>query len=205
MKKKLSTFFSLFCFFTLLLGIGVSTVTPVLPCSIYGKVLRLHVLANSDSQEDQDIKLLVRDGLLCVTQELFYGCTGVDEALRIAGENTELLEKAAIRVLRQNKSKDGVRVVVGKERYPERTYGGFTFPKGEYLSLRVLIGEGKGRNWWCVLFPPLCNAGVENPQEVLISHGMDKEDVEKLKTENDKYSIEIFGCRVKLKILELFK
>lgn len=204
MKKNFSTYFALFCFLCLVLCLGTETVFSHSPATVYSKVLRLHVLANSDSKEDQQLKLKVRDELLVVTQELFSDCKNVKEALKIAGENKDLLENAANRVLLENKSEYKAKIVVGKEYYPEKSYGSFTFPRGEYLSVRVLIGSGKGQNWWCVLFPPLCGVGIEDEGKVMVSHGISQSEVERLEKENEHGSVEVFGCRVKLKILELF-
>lgn len=204
MKKYFSTFFAAFCFAALLLCIGTSNVSGVGSANLYGKVLRLHVLANSDSGEDQLLKYKVRDGLLECTKELFCECGSVNEALDVAKENRHILEKRASDVLLQNGCTKRAEIVIGKEKYPEKKYGSLTFPEGEYLSVRVLIGDGEGKNWWCVLFPPLCNAGIEDGAQVLSCYGIDEKEIEKLEKENDERGIELFGCRIKLKILEIF-
>lgn len=204
MKRYFSTFFAFFCFACLVLCIGSDAMLCTVPDTVYGKVLRLHVLANSDSEQDQELKLKVRDGMLEVTKVLFYDCINVEQALGVAKENASLLEDTAKRVIEENGSSDNVKIVIGKENYPEKTYEGYTFPEGEYLSVRVLIGNGTGQNWWCVLFPPLCNAGIEEAAEVLESRGLSKEEIDRLKKKNEKGGIEIFGCRVKLKIMDLF-
>ncbi len=203
MKKNFSTLFALFCFFVLFALIGVSAKEGVSSASICSQVLRLHVIANSDSKEDQDMKYKVRDGILDVTYKLFSDCRSVDEAVRIAGKNKRLLENAAKSVLEQNGSDREAVVLVGKELYPEKTYGDLKFPEGEYLSVRVIIGDGKGKNWWCVLFPPLCNVGVVEQDSVLSSYGINKEEIEKLK---DKHTggIILSDCRITLKIFDLF-
>lgn len=203
MKKNVSTLFALFCFFILFALLGISAKEGVSSASICSDVLRLHVIANSDSKPDQDMKYKVRDGILAVTHELFSECMNVSEAVRIADVNKDLLKDAAKQVLEQNGSDREVSVLVGKENYPEKTYGSLTFPKGEYLSVRVIIGDGKGKNWWCVLFPPLCNVGVVEQDRVLSSYGINKEEVEKLK---DKHNggITLSGCRITFKIFDLF-
>ena len=205
MKKTISTLFALFCLCTVVFATGISSFSYSSASTIYGKVVRLHVLANSDSARDQDIKYLVRDELLKVTNILFKDCKNVSEALGTARKEKALLADTAERVLLQNGCKETVSVVIGKEQYPEKKYASLTFPEGEYLSVRVLIGEGEGKNWWCVLFPPLCNAGVEETGKVMESCGIDKEEIAKLERENDDGAVEIFGCKVKLKILEWFR
>lgn len=204
LKKNISTIFAYICFGILLACVGTDAVSGVTHASLYGKVLRLHVLADSDSEEDQRLKLLVRDGLLPVTETLFYDCSDASEALGVAENNKEVLERTAQRVLCDNGCGKDVTVVTGIEKYPEKTYGKLTFPKGEYLSVRVMIGSGKGQNWWCVLFPPLCNAGIEEGAGILSSYGIDEDEIAKLQNETRKDAVEIFGCRIKLKILDFF-
>lgn len=204
LKKSLSTIFAYVCFVFLIVCICTDAVGGVSHSSLYGKVLRLHVLADSDSAQDQHLKLMVRDGLLSVTEEMFRNCKDAYEALDVADKNKEIFEKTAIKVLGDNGCKKDVKVVTGIEKYPEKAYGSLTFPAGEYLSVRVLIGSGKGKNWWCVLFPPLCNAGIEEEARVLSSYGINDKEIEKLKKEIDNNAIEIFGCRIKLKILDFF-
>ena len=124
--------------------------------NIYEDTIRLHILANSDSPEDQELKIRVRDGLL-----LKYG-----ERLRLAGsfEGAESLvrelipeiEKYAESLVGELGKGYPVKAVISKEWYETRDYDGFSLPCGYYTSLRILIGEGRGQNWWCVMYPPLC-------------------------------------------------
>lgn len=123
---------------------------------IYDSVLRLHVLANSDSEEDQALKLKVRDALLETGEGLFDGCESRDEAAQTVEAHRERLTQIARETVRAEGYDYDVSLVLGMEEYPTRSYGSLCFPSGEYLSLRVVIGKGEGENWWCVLFPPLC-------------------------------------------------
>ncbi len=140
--------------------IGLCTILTILPIhsegQIYDSVLRLHVLANSDSEEDQALKLKVRDAILADTAHLFADCKGRDEASAVVKENLPLLQMSAERAVSEAGYSYPVRIELGEEEYPTKNYESACFPAGEYLSLRVLIGEGEGQNWWCVLFPPLC-------------------------------------------------
>ena len=204
MKKYISTFFAFFCFLCLALCMDVNTAFSNIPCTVYGKVLRLHVVADSDSEDDQRLKLDVRDELLRVSDKLFCECESVEAALAVAKKNTTFLEDTARAVLKENSCNDDVRVVVGKEDYPRKKYGNYTFPAGEYLSVRVIIGSGEGQNWWCVLFPPLCFAGIDEEEKIMSSNGFSREEIKKL--EQETYDgIELFGCRVKLKMTEIFR
>lgn len=125
---------------------------------IYDSVIRLHVLANSDSDYDQQLKLKVRDRILEVAAKLSESAADVDAARAILADNLDVIADAAKEVLENAGSDYSVRVTLTRESYPTREYGSLRLPAGEYTSLRVLIGEAEGHNWWCVLFPQLCLA-----------------------------------------------
>lgn len=118
--------------------------------------VRLHILANSDSEEDQAVKLLVRDALLRESAVLCGDYTTVEEAEKYFSENKDSLTEIANRVIRENGFQYTATVTLTEEFYETRQYGDLTFPAGVYTSLRVILGEGKGHNWWCVMFPNLC-------------------------------------------------
>ncbi|MBQ6020557.1 MAG: stage II sporulation protein R [Clostridia bacterium] len=118
--------------------------------------LRLHVIAASDTPEDQRLKLAVRDAVLAAGASVFNGSVTADEAEKRIIPRAEALKNAAERVLRANGCADGVRVEVKKEYFPERQYGEYTLPPGVYRAVKVTIGAGEGHNWWCVMFPPMC-------------------------------------------------
>lgn len=119
-------------------------------------VLRLHVVADSDSETDQKLKLLVRDEVLRKGGELFDGTLTADEAEREISPKTDELKAAAESVLRQNGCDNSVEITVGEEYFATRCYEDFTMPAGVYTAVRVNIGCAEGQNWWCVMFPPLC-------------------------------------------------
>lgn len=205
MKNNLSTFFALICFICLVLCMGISDIQPVSATTVYGKVLRLHVIADSDSKKDQDIKYKVRDEVLVLTEDLFCDCDDVQKALEIAQSNRHLFEQRAKRVLAENGCDKDVKVLVGRENYPEKTYGTLTLPQGEYLSVRIVLGKGEGQNWWCILFPPLCNAGVEDAGAVMSSYGLNDKEIKEFEEENKKGAINFFGCNIRLKFLDFFR
>lgn len=119
-------------------------------------VLRLHVIANSDSEEDQALKLKVRDAVLQAGDEIFAGSVTRDEAKAKIEPNIEKLKAAAKKVIEENGFDYPVEITVSEEYFPTRTYEKFTLPAGKYMAVRVVIGDGKGQNWWCIMFPPLC-------------------------------------------------
>lgn len=119
-------------------------------------VLRLHVVADSDSETDQKLKLLVRDEVLKKGREIFDGTLTADEAERAITPKTAELKAAAENILRKNGCNNSVEITVGEEYFATRCYENFTMPAGVYTAVRVNIGSAKGKNWWCVMFPPLC-------------------------------------------------
>jgi len=117
-------------------------------------LIRLHVVANSDSEADQAEKLEMRDRVLARLAPVLAGCETRDEAAARIEENIPALEALG-----------DVTVSLGREYYPTRTYDTFSLPAGEYLSLRVVMGEGRGHNWWCVVYPALCTEALEEETE----------------------------------------
>jgi len=125
-------------------------------------VLRLHILANSDSEEDQMLKLKVRDALLAESDALFAGCNSPEDIRARAVEVQESVRLLAQAVVEEHGSDAQVRVQLVEMDFDARQYEEITMPAGTYDALRILIGEGAGKNWWCVMYPPLCiPAGAE--------------------------------------------
>ena len=137
--------------------------------TIRKNVLRLHVLANSDSEQDQALKLKVRDALLVASEDVFKDCSSEQEAVLYAKQNIERLEQIAQQVVFENGYDYPVTVTVSETWFETRHYEEFTLPAGDYEALRVVIGEGKGKNWWCVMFPAVCvsSAGKQGFSTVL--------------------------------------
>jgi len=120
--------------------------------AVADKVIRLHVVANSDSQADQAEKLVVRDRVLSAVEEITANATDSAAAAELIRENLAAIEEAA---------GESCRVDLGRKTFTTRNYGLFALPAGSYTALTVTVGEGLGRNWWCVVFPPLCQSGTE--------------------------------------------
>ena len=150
-----SIFFALYASFSLTYFGGA--------CSkISDSVVRLHILANSDSETDQNIKLAVRDALLKRNTELLTAGVNSENAESYFEASKEELQKTANRVLKENGFDYGAEIKLCREIYPTRVYGELTFPSGEYTSVKVVLGSGKGHNWWCVMYPPLCIPAAES-------------------------------------------
>lgn len=147
------------------LALCVGTWASAESASISGKLVRLHVLAVSDDEEEQALKLRVRDSVLDYLTPILKGAQNSVEAKRIISEHLRAIADAAA------KASEGraVTVSLGREMYPTKEYGAFALPAGEYESLKIVLGKGKGHNWWCVVFPPLCTSvtGAENMKSVM--------------------------------------
>ena len=170
---------------------------------VYDSVVRLHVLANSDSEEDQALKLKVRDALLERTAPLLSPCTSREEACAALEAHMDELQQIAEEIIRAEGYDYPVTILLGEEEYPEKNYDSVCFPSGKYTSLRVCIGDAEGQNWWCCLFPPLClgNSTVssEDAEDAFISVGLTPDQYKIItRTEKPVY-------RVRFKILELLQ
>ncbi len=132
---------------------------------LYDDVLRLHVIAESDSEEDQELKLKVRDRVLETVSEKIQTCGGIDEAISAVDGVREEIQSAAVDCVAENGFDYPVKVELVRESYPRRDYGGAVLPAGVYNSLKVTIGQGQGHNWWCVLFPSICTSFALNAGE----------------------------------------
>lgn len=135
--------------------------------NITDDVFRLHVIANSDSEEDQALKLRVRNAILDASSELFEKVSSAEEAKKLSEDNLKLFEAAAKAEINASGYDYSVHCEVGRVHFDKRIYGSAELPEGNYNALRVIIGEGNGKNWWCVMFPALCLPAVTNTDEVL--------------------------------------
>ena len=119
-------------------------------------LIRIHVLASSNSDTDQQLKLKVKDDVIRYLQPALKQSDSLAESRRISLSSLPQIEQTALQTLQQNGCEDTVTLQYGHFDFPVKYYGSFSLPAGNYEALRILIGEGKGQNWWCVLFPPLC-------------------------------------------------
>lgn len=160
------------------------------------QVLRLHVVANSDSAEDQTVKLQVRDAVLAQAEPLLEGVEDSRSAERILTPHLAELEQTAAEVLSAQGFEDAVAVSITEQWFPTKEYESFALPAGQYRALKVVIGEGKGQNWWCVVFPPLCFAAVtEEVVAAAAEAGLSEEQVALITGQDEGYVL-------KFKIIE---
>lgn len=162
------------------------------------KMIRLHVIANSDTQEDQALKLQVRDRVLTLATELLESSNDMQEATEKLTAALPAIETAASEEIRAQGYPYKVSARLEQTEFPTKQYDGFALPSERYLALRLIIGEGAGQNWWCVVYPPLCTTAATDLEETAIAAGMGEEDLQ-LMTEEEP------GYVLKFRSLELWE
>lgn len=183
-------------------------------------LIRFHVIANSDNEEDQNLKLKVKNRVIDYLYPYLNKSESLDESREIIKDNMEDVKKLAEEVIKENNYKYNVQVELSRENFPDKSYGNITLPQGNYEAFRIIIGDGEGKNWWCVMFPPLCfvdesKAEVEydkteekinskqNKSNLDLDINIDKNKSDKLQDvdkESDKNDVQI-----KFKVVEMLK
>lgn len=158
-------------------------------------VVRLHILANSDSENDQAVKLLVRDAVLNCGEEIFSGTVNAQNAELIINEEKDQIVAIVNRILEENGFDYKSQISVTEEYFSTRSYENFTLPAGNYKAVKIVLGKGEGHNWWCVMFPPLCLPAASKNTELDVVFG---ETGAKIVSDSSKYEI-------KFKIIEILE
>lgn len=171
---------------------------------IANSVFRLHVIANSDSKEDQDLKLKVRDELLSYMNGLAANCSSKEEVVEMANSHREELKEIAEQVIKENGFDYEVDVQIGDATFPTKTYGDISLPAGNYDALKVKIGKADGQNWWCVMFPPLCFVDVSSgivpdTSKEELKENLNEEEYDLISENNDQ------EINFKFKLVEFFQ
>jgi len=179
-------------------------------------LIRFHVIANSDNEEDQNLKLKVKNKVIDYLYPYLNASKSLDESRKIIKDRMQEVKKLAEEVIKDNNYEYGIQVELSRENFPDKSYGNITLPQGNYEAFRIIIGDGQGRNWWCVMFPPLCfvdesKAEVEyDKTEDKIKSNLemelnsDENKSEKLDAQNDKQN-NGNDVQIKFKIVEIFK
>lgn len=182
-------------FVSLVLSVAVTAYSDSIQEDLQDNLIRLHIIANSDSVEDQAVKLRVRDAVLAQMHEE----TQNKSRSKIINSLDEI-EKTANRVLEENCLDYTASAVYGKFYFPKKEYRGMTLPAGEYYGVRIVLGNGNGHNWWCVMYPPLCvsenEAGLDEDARELLENSLNHETYD-IVTKSDKKVV------VKFKTVEL--
>ena len=202
--KKIKIFFIFIILFTIFIFTCAYSYVSAISDNLYNSVFRLHVIANSDSEEDQNLKYIVRDNLINYMNDSCKNSSSKDEIIEYAKKHLDEIKKIAEDTVKENGFNYPITVEIGNFEFPTKNYGDISFPSGFYDALRVKIGNSSGKNWWCVMFPPLCfvdtttgivpDSSKESLQETLSSENY------KIVSENDSSEITI-----KFKIIEFFE
>ena len=202
--KYLNTYFILIFLFCIYIIFCVRSYSVAVSSELSNAIFRLHVLANSNSNEDQKLKLKVRDALLLYMNNLCYSCNTKKEAMEIANKHKDEFQKIAENVIIENGYTYPVKININNFYFPTKSYGDISLPSGYYDALRVEIGNSEGKNWWCVMFPSLCFIDIT-------SGIVDSDGKEKLEENLDSESYKLISqtqtspeFKFKFKLLEIF-
>ena len=166
-------------------------------------VFRLHILANSDSEEDQNLKLLVRDNVLKYMKEISNGVTSKEDVEALMSEHLDDFYNIAKQTILENGYDYDVKLEIGKFDFPTKVYGDIALPAGMYDALRIKIGKAEGHNWWCVMFPTLCfvdvsSGSLDDESKEVLESSLDDEEYDLVTDDN-------FMVSLKFKIVEFFE
>lgn len=175
--------------------------------SYRNKLIRFHVIANSDNDLDQKLKLKVRDEILDKIGVKLDDSKSIDESRNILKENINEIKYIAKETVVKNGYDYDIEVDLGKHNFPTKNYGDITLPAGEYEAIRIVIGDGNGKNWWCVMFPPLCYVDITHglstsETETQLTEVLDDEEYNMISTKKERNTKKV---KVKFKIVELFE
>lgn len=201
--SKIKRFILLAILLILYVSISAVSYTNAVCTDIAENVFRLHVIANSDTEEDQNLKYLVRDNIIKYVSSISIDATSKEQVIAIATEHINEIQEIALQTIKNNGYNYSVKVSIGNFAFPTKKYGDITLPPGYYDALKIEIGEAVGQNWWCVMFPPLCFVDVTSgivPDESkeIMQDNLSSE-------EYDLLSKDSTDIKVKFKIVEVLQ
>ncbi len=206
LKYKIGFFLLTFFFiFGLLMNIYINTDREL--ADVPDKIIRLHVVANSDSTEDQQLKLQVRDKVINSMSGRFEGLKDIAEVKSIIESSLADIETIARDAIKENGKLYDVKAAFARTDFPTKVYGNLTLPAGSYQALNIVIGEGEGKNWWCVMFPPLCFIDIAHgvvPEKTMkeLRESLTEEEYRLLLSSRTEEEIPV---KLRFKIVELAK
>ncbi|AVK49508.1 stage II sporulation protein R [Clostridium sp. MF28] len=181
---------------------------------IKDSLIRFHVIANSDNDDDQQLKLKVKNRVIDYLYPYLNSSQSLDESRKIIKDKMEDVKTLAQQVIKDNNYDYDVKVELSRENFPDKSYGNITLPQGNYEAFRIIIGSGQGRNWWCVMFPPLCFVDESKAQvEYDKTENKIKSNGKSFELESKDDSTENVGdkqadgnnIKIKFKIVEIFR
>lgn len=182
--------------------------TQAVSLNLSDSVFRLHIIANSDSSYDQNLKLKVRDNIIDYMNTLTENTSNKDEVISIASNHLNTFKEIALNTIKDNGYNYNVNIEIGNFYFPTKSYSNISFPAGNYDALKIEIGKAIGQNWWCVLFPPLCFVNsttgiVPEDSKNILKENMDSESY-KLINEGNNNETNTSDIKIKFKIIEFF-
>ena len=163
--------------------------------ALNNNLIRLHIVANSDSESDQSLKLQIRDAVTQLLQQTMQQMPSAEEAKAYLSAHLSELEEYVNQLIRELGYSDTAKITLGKEAFDTRRYDTFTLPAGQYTALRITIGEGEGKNWWCVVFPTLClPATSEDFADTAVGAGFSGDLTESLQTDSFHVRFFLLDC-----------
>lgn len=171
------------------------------------KLIRFHVIANSDEDEDQELKLKVRDAVIAYLQPKLENSKSIDESETIIKKEYDNLSKISKNIISENGYDYDVNIGLQYSDFPAKQYSSVVLPAGKYKALKIVIGEGKGKNWWCVMFPPLCfvddqNGVIDEKTDEKLKEILTPQEYDLIMAKNKK---EVNNLKIKFKITEVFQ
>lgn len=208
MKRKFIFVFLLIILFTLFIFLSSFNYVKSVSSDLSDSIFRLHIIANSDSKEDQELKLKVRDSVINYMNKIIPKNTTKENIILIVNEHLQDFKEIAEKTIKENGFNYTVNISIGNFYFPTKTYGDISFPSGNYDGLRIEIGSSSGQNWWCVLFPPLCfvsptNGIVPDNSKNELKENINSEEYQLISSGNDENS-EDLDIKFKFKLIELF-
>ena len=203
LNSKFNRFILVSALLIIYVCISAVSYTHAVTTDIADSVFRLHVIANSNSDEDQNLKYIVRDKVIEYMSSISQNASSKEEVIKIAKANLDKIQAIAAQTIRDNGYTYSVNVEVGNFSFPSKRYGDITLPPGYYDALRIKIGKAEGQNWWCVMFPPLCFVDVTSGVVPDESKEIMKENLSK--EEFDLISKNSNEVKVKFKIVEVLQ
>lgn len=173
-----------------------------LQTSISKKIIRFHVLANSDSVKDQQLKIKVKNKVIDFLQPKLQNSKSLDESRRIIKKNDSQVRAIAEKVIKNNGYNYSVKTELAQENFPVKSYGNITLNAGRYEAYRILIGKAEGQNWWCVMFPPLCFVDVTKGE---VQEKKSEDELGKVLNKKEMNYVEGNSIQLKFKSVELIK
>lgn len=208
MKKKLNFILILTLLIFLYIVLLSFNYSQAISCNLSDSVFRLHILANSDSSTDQELKLKVRDNIIEYMNTLTSTSSDKKDVISIVNNHLDSFKEIALNTIKENGYNYDVNIEIGNFHFPTKSYGDISFPAGNYDALKIEIGDAIGQNWWCVLFPPLCFVNsstgvVPDDSKNTLKENINSESYEII-SEGNNSNDNTSAIKIKFKIIEFF-